>query len=409
MASRKSYNTDGLSAEDRALDRFADLMIEKIKGMQGDWKKPWFTEGSMKWPKNLSGRDYNGMNALMLMLHCEKSGYNLPVFCTFNRVVGLNYSIDKDGSKKPLLDVDGEKLPFVTVNKGEKSFPVMLTSFTCVHKETREKIKYEDYKRLSDNEKKDYNVYPKLNVYQVFNVAQTNMEQARPELYAKLQAENELKRPTGMGGEKFSFPAMDEMVKYGLWLCPIKTKHQDNAYYSISKDEIVLPEKEQFIDGQSFYGTAFHEMTHSTGSADRLDRLKVGSTFGSNDYAREELVAELGAALVASRYGMEKNIKEDSAAYLKSWLDNLQKSPEYIKTTLQDVKRATSLITKRIEQVQFQIDNYQAISGHENEYPDIYDMDLDGNTAEVIHSENRPYEMAEAMEEVASQSYRRGR
>lgn len=56
---------DGPSAEDRALDRFAELMIEKINNLQSDWKKPWFTEGTMKWPKNLSGRDYNGMNALM--------------------------------------------------------------------------------------------------------------------------------------------------------------------------------------------------------------------------------------------------------------------------------------------------------------------------------------------------------
>ena len=75
MADYKKYNTDGRSSEDRALDKFAEMMIEKINTLQNDWKKPWFTEGSLTWPKNLSGREYNGMNALMLMMHCEKQGY----------------------------------------------------------------------------------------------------------------------------------------------------------------------------------------------------------------------------------------------------------------------------------------------------------------------------------------------
>ncbi len=382
---KRQYNADGQSAESRALDKFAELMIEKIKAIQSDWQKPWFTEGSMKWPKNLSGREYNGMNAIGLMLHCEKNGYKIPVFCTFNRVNGLNYSTDKEGSKKPLTDSNGERLPTVSVNKGEKAFPVMLTSFTVVHKETRQKLPYEDYKKLTDEQKKEYNVYPKLNVYQVFNVDQTNMRESRPELYAKIVAENDITRQVDADRDKFSFPAMDEMIKHNLWLCPIKLIHQDQAYYSPSKDEIVLPGKTQFINGESFYGTAFHEMIHSTGEQSRLDRLKPGSTFGSAEYGREELVAELGAALVASRYGIVKNMKADSAAYLKSWLDNLRESPDFIKTTLQDVKRASFMLGQRIDIVQGQIDAYQQFHGSDEVYPDIYDIDGDGNTMEPVH------------------------
>lgn len=56
---------DGRSAEDRALERFAEMVIQKIESIQSDWKKPWFTENTLSWPKNLSGRKYNGMNALM--------------------------------------------------------------------------------------------------------------------------------------------------------------------------------------------------------------------------------------------------------------------------------------------------------------------------------------------------------
>lgn len=83
---------------------------------------------------------------------------------------------------------DGEELPRVSVLRGEKSFPVMLTTFTCIHKETKEKIKYDDYKKLSDDEKEQYNVYPKMQVFRVFNVAQTNLQEARPEPVAKTGA-----------------------------------------------------------------------------------------------------------------------------------------------------------------------------------------------------------------------------
>lgn len=362
MGYKKKFNTDGPSAEDKALDRFAELMIEKINTLQSDWKKPWFTEGSMKWPKNLSGRDYNGMNALMLMFHAEKQGYKLPVYCTFDRVIGLNYQKDKQGNRTPLKNENGELLPQVSVQKGEKSFPVFITTFTVVDKDTKAKIKYDDYKRLSDEEKQHYAVYPKMQVYSVFNVDQTNMKEARPELYAKIEEENQFVKPE-LNGEGFSFSTVDKMIEDNGWVCPIELQHQDSAYYSISKDMIVLPEKAQFVDGESFYGTLFHEMTHSTGSENRLNRIKP-SAFGSAGYAREELVAELGSALVSQRYGISKNVKEESAAYLKSWLNSLKESPDFIKTTLFDVKKASAMIVEQIDKIAQQIDNEHSV--HQN-------------------------------------------
>lgn len=337
MAGYRKPKNDGPSSEDKALDLFAEMMIEKIESIRGDWRKPWFTEGALQWPRNLSGREYNGMNAFMLLLHCEKEGYTIPRFCTFDCVQRLN----KPGK-------DGQELPRVSVLRGEKSFPVMLTTFTCIHKETKEKIKYDDYKKLSDKEKEEYNVYPKMQVFRVFNVAQTNLKEARPEMWEKLEQENG--HPKIGNGEQFSFAPVDMMIKDNLWICPIKPMHQDQAYYSISKNEIVVPEKEQFKDGEAFYGTLFHEMTHSTGAESVLDRFKP-TAFGSPEYAKEELVAELGSALVAQRYGMTKYIKEDSCAYLKEWLDELKESPQFIKTTLLDVKRAASLITQKVDKV----------------------------------------------------------
>lgn len=350
MAGNRRYNSDGSSAEERALERFTELMIKKISSIKGDWKKPWFTEGYMAWPKNLSGREYNGMNALMLMLLCEENGYKLPVFCTFQRVSGLNYSTDKQGNHKPLTDANGERLPQVSVLKGEKSFPVFITTFTVVNKETKEKIKMEDYRKLSPKEQEKYSVYPKLNVHNVFNVAQTNLREARPELYEKLCEQNNLKRPASLDDEKMAFAPLDEMIAKNLWVCPISLEHQDSAYYSIAKDAIVLPEKSQFINGETFYGTLLHEMTHSTGAEGRLDRIKPAA-FGSKEYAREELVAELGSALVTSQYGIAKTIKEDSAQYIDHWLRVLKESPEFLKTTLLDVKKASSMISQRIDAV----------------------------------------------------------
>lgn len=336
MAGYRKNKAEGPNSEDKALDLFAEMMIEKIEGIHKNWQKPWFTEGVLQWPRNLSGREYNGMNALMLLLHCEKEGYKIPRFCTFDCVQRMN----KPGK-------DGQELPRVSILRGEKSFPVMLTTFTCIHKETKEKIKYEDYKKLSDDEKAQYNVYPRMQVFRVFNVAQTNLQETRPELWEQLETENG-KRSENR--ELTNFEPVDTMIRDNLWICPIKPLHQDSAYYSISKNEIVVPEKEQFKDVESFYCTLFHEMAHSTGAEGVLDRIKP-TAFGSKEYSREELVAELSSALTAQRYGMTKHIKEDSCAYLKGWLNELKESPLFIKTVLLDVKKASSLITQRVDKV----------------------------------------------------------
>lgn len=355
MTMGKPYTKEGPSAEDKALDLFADMMIERIQSLSGKdgWKKPWFTEGTLQWPKNLNGREYNGMNAMMLLLHCEKEGYKIPRFCTFDRIQQFN----KTGKK------DEEQKPRVSVLKGEHSFPVMLTTFTVVNKETKEHIKWEDYKLLSQEEREKYNVYPKLQTYHVFNVSQTNLKEVRPEFWEKL--EQEYSMPKVEKDEQFAFEPVDRMIADNRWICPIKPMFGDSAYFSISKNEIVMPEKRQFKDGESFYSNLFHEMGHSTGAEGQLDRIKP-ATFGSAEYAREELVAELTAALTAQRYGMTKHLKGDSAAYLKSWLDSLKESPQFIKTTLLDVKKATSMLTQHIDKIAMEIDQEKKAEQTEN-------------------------------------------
>lgn len=396
MTKQRIYNADGKSSEDRALDLFADMMIERIQSLSSKdgWKKPWFTEGSLSWPKNLSGREYNGMNALMLIMHCEKNGYKLPVFCTFDRVAGLNFTKDKQGKRQQVKGKGGEVLPQVSILKGEKSFPVFITTFTVVNKETKERVNYDDYRQMSEELRQQYNVYPKLQVYNVFNVSQTNLQEARPELYKKVEESCMQSKPMEMGDD-YSFSPVDKMIKEDGWICPIKPLFGDSAYYSISKNEIVIPKKKQFKDGESFYSNLFHEMTHSTGAEGQLDRIKPTS-FGSEEYAREELVAELTAALTAQRYGMTKHLKGDSAAYLKSWLDSLKESPQFIKTTLMDVKKASSMLTQHIDKMALEIEKTQSAKEENTERNNLLNIEdgdytmvpYNGSTLYIQHHEN---------------------
>ena len=356
MAKDNNHSSDGQSAADRALDRFTELMIEKIETLSGDWKKPWFTPGTGQAPRNMSGRHYNGMNSLMLMFQAEKMGYETPVWGTFDRITSLNFAKDKSGNRFAVCDENGEKLPLVRINTGEKSFPVFLTTFTVVNQETKAHIPYDDYKQLSREEQDKYKVFPKLQVYNVFNVAaQTNLKETRPEMYEKMMAEvnDQIQHQEG---DLKSHPAIDMMIDDNLFFCPIRQVKGDDAYYSISKDEIVVPTREQFVDGEAFATNALHECAHATGSESRLGRIKGGQPFGSPEYAKEELTAELSAAVVASQYGLTKHVKNDSAAYLKSWLNSLHESPEFLKTVLTDVKRCSSMLTQRIEAIQLEMD-----------------------------------------------------
>lgn len=391
---KKQFKGDGRSAEDRALEVFANALIEKIETLQSDWKKPWFTPQSAQQPRNLSGRPYNGMNSVILMLMQEKNGWQTSRYATFDRITGMNYQKDKQGVRTPAVDKEGNKLPLVSINKGEKSTPVMLTTFTVVDPETKEKVSYDDYKQMTEEQRSKYNVYPKLQVYNVFNLDQTNLKESRPEMYQAYLDETEGRKFESAEGMT-NFAAVDAMIEKDLWVCPIKPKLGDDAYYSISKDEIIIPEKKQFQSGESFYSNLFHEMAHSTGSEKRLNRLKPAS-FGSSEYAKEELVAEITAALLSSQYGMSKHVKEDSCAYLKSWLDSLHENPDFIKSTLVDVKRASSFIGQRVDAVNLRLER----DGVEADFSDIRQQNKENSVAFTKENNVRTQENTSEQQEV---------
>lgn len=122
----------------------------------------------------------------------------------------------------------------------------------------------------------------------------------------------------------------------------------DKAFYSPSRDLIRLPIREQFTDTAEYYGTAFHEATHSTGHPTRLNRFEKGAAaaaFGSDSYSREELVAEIGSACILHELGLETPSSfTNSAAYIQSWLRALKNDKRLIISAAARAEKAVKLI-----------------------------------------------------------------
>jgi antirestriction protein ArdC len=125
----------------------------------------------------------------------------------------------------------------------------------------------------------------------------------------------------------------------------------DSAYYDPSQDQIVLPQFENFDSAVAYYGTAFHELIHWTGAAKRTDRhnKRGKGSFGSEEYAYEELVAELGACFLAAEFGIEPVVREDHAKYLNNWIKALKGDEKLIWTAAQDASKAITWLRAKID------------------------------------------------------------
>ena len=418
---RKQYHWTGedtKSAEDRALDTFAELMMERIKAIDKDWQKPWIEKGSFMMPRNLSGRPYNGINTFLLLLYSAKQKFDMPVFVTHNQIAyDLNNKskLKEDKTEKPAVDLnpaEGENPGFVHVLKGEKAFPVFLSIPTVREKDTNKPITLSEYNDMTKEEQERYYVRSYTHVYNVYNLQQTNLKEARPELYAKIEAKFKELDKNGIvpmeEGQMFKFAPLDKMVADNKWICPVRFEENKGAYYSPSKNEIVFPPKKNFIDGESFYGNLLHEMTHSTGSKELFGRLENKTDDRKFDYAREELVAEMSAAVVAHQYGFDKHIKDDSAAYLKSWLGSLKEDPSFLKTTLDDVKRASSFISQKIEGMRLDVREIQTVSVDVNE-DGIPDLSMTEALADKKQGENESQGQEEQTMAAKAVHFSRGR
>lgn len=121
----------------------------------------------------------------------------------------------------------------------------------------------------------------------------------------------------------------------------------NEAYYSPSRDAVVVPMKEQYKLINEYYSTTFHELTHSTGHKSRLDRLQTGAVaaFGSETYSKEELVAEIGSASIMNMLGIETaKTFRNSAAYIQSWIKVLKNDSKFIVSTSSKAEKAVNYI-----------------------------------------------------------------
>lgn len=259
------------------------------------WRKPWNAEGNM--PKNLiSRKDYRGINHFLLS--CMP--YSSPYWMTFKQVQ------DKGGH----------------VRKGEKSTPVIFW-------------KWLDRRDADDQEGAVTNgKIPLLRYYSVFNIDQT---EGIP-IPEPLETVNDF-NPIQKAEEIISSMPLRPEIKYG----------GNRAFYSPAQDYVQLPNQHTFQSAEDFYSSCFHELCHASGHISRLARKSIlePSYFGSHEYSKEELVAEMGAAFLCGYSGIENRTLENSAAYIQNWLKELKNDKTLLIQAAAQAQKASDYIMRK--------------------------------------------------------------
>jgi len=184
----------------------------------------------------------------------------------------------------------------------------------------------------------------------VFNLDQTNYAEKHPAKWEILKDRFKpvKEEPTEEDLKMYKNPILGNMLKSKSWVCPIILKKSDRAFFSPAKDKIEMPLKNQFVSGEAFYSTQLHEMAHSTGTAERCNRTDFTGGKHTKVYGREELVAEFSAALTGVILGITSGIREENAAYLKGWIENIKEEPKFLITVLSDSIKAVKFIADKL-------------------------------------------------------------
>ena len=271
-------------------DRITDRITALLEQGTVPWQKPWKARTGL--PRNfVSKHPYRGINVFLLLAMM----YESPFWLTFRQVSQLGGS----------------------VRKGEKACPVVFWKQTTV----------EDKK--TGGEKKKY----LLRFYHVFNVAQCD----GLKISAEPVQENVIAKP--------------EDIVAGMPQPPILKHGMTHAYYSPREDCVGLPPRERFEKTEDYYSTVFHEFVHSTGHEKRLKRstLTESAGYGSNPYCKEELIAEMGAAFLCGLAEIGERTIDNSAAYLKGWLEQLRNHKTLIVQAAAQAQKAADFILGRTE------------------------------------------------------------
>lgn len=267
------------------------IIAELEKGVI-PWEKPWTGVRSGAYNR-VSKRPYSLLNQMLLKHTGEYATY------------------------KQWQDLGGQ------VKKGGKSEIVVFWKI------------FETEETNKDTGEKETKKIPLLRYYNVFHISQVEgVEPLKPE-----QLNDEVE-PIEEADKIITAYITREHIEF--------TECRSNeAYYSPSQDAVVVPMKEQYKVINEYYSTTFHELTHSTGHKNRLNRLETGAVaaFGSETYSKEELVAEIGSASLMNLLGIE-TVKtfRNSAAYIQSWLQVLRNDNKFIVSASSKAEKAVNYI-----------------------------------------------------------------
>lgn len=269
-----------------------ERILKLLETGTNPWHKPWQSAATSA-PRNaITGRQYNGINVLMLGF----SPYEHPLWATFNQI----------------------KAAGGAVKKGAKSTPAVFWKITQ-HK---------------DESTGEIDAVPMLRYYNVFNVDQTEGL--------------EIERPTVPAGYQHDPIASCEAIVNGMPNRPSIATGGGIACYSPTFDAINMPARSAFPKVEEYYSTLMHELVHSTGHASRLARKDAfGGGFGSDKYGREELVAEMGAAYLCAAGGIVDATVDNSAAYLAGWAKKIREDKRAVVVAAGAAQKAVDFILGR--------------------------------------------------------------
>ncbi|MDE2980325.1 MAG: zincin-like metallopeptidase domain-containing protein [Gemmatimonadota bacterium] len=292
--------------------KFADAIIEQIKKGNAPWQKPW-APGERVMPTNVdTGRSYRGGNSLHLAAVQQELGYGDVRWGTYRQIQAQGGQVRKGERGTRILSFQDHKRISVTDESGKPRRDA----------EGKRVYRYEKLKA------------PFVRQYTVFNAEQADGLPERS-------------NPTPEPLWKAHQQAEKVMEDAGV---PMRHVAGDRAYYHMKRDEIVLPERGQFPSANHYYQTALHELGHSTGHPERMNRETlvegIKSGFGSSDYAREELRAEISAMMTGERVGVGHDPSR-GAAYVEAWVKSLEEDPREIRRAAADGQRISDYVLAR--------------------------------------------------------------
>lgn len=286
----------------------ADTFIEGLKNDGLEWKQGWIDVTS---PKNgISGHKYKGINNFYLSLKAYEKGYQDSRWLTFNQIKAAGYSLEK-GSK-------GEKV--------EYWFPYDLKDQKSISFKKRDELI-----KSGQRVELDFSLHAKY--YTVFN---GDCIKGLPE---EVIEKNDIE-PSKV------LEQISEGMNVGIY-----NDGGNRAFYSFTTDTIHLPEEKLFISTEDYNAVAFHELAHSTGHETRLNR-DTSVEFGSESYAKEELVAEITSAFMAADIGISVNGMDNHQAYINGWIEEIEKSPEVLIKAISKAEEAANYMEQYILEIE---------------------------------------------------------